>query len=204
MKNYITIVFIFSLVLLSCTNDSQQQLEAQKEAQKNEAIFKHISKMWQFNSPASRPEIKNTLNKWNEWRQFETEMMQKPKSTLSAFKMKTKNLSSKADSLVVSVPLEYNKPQVLSRISTLNTKLKSLETFMNLQVIPEAKIAKLIPEINEEIEGLYNQWEEIIIKKAIPREIGEELMLQALDTTRNARPAQMKEKMEILEKTKAN
>ena len=59
------------------------------------------------------------------------------------------------------------------------------------------KIAKLIPEINEEIKGLYNQWDEIIIKKAIPKEIGEELMLQALDTTRNARPSQMKEKMEI-------
>ncbi len=68
---------------------------------------------------------------------------------------------------------------------------------MNLQVIPEARIAKLIPEINEEIKGLFNQWEEILIKKAIPKEIGEELMLQALDTTRNAKPTQMKEKMEI-------
>ena len=66
---------------------------------------------------------------------------------------------------------------------------------MNLQVIPENKIAKLIPEINEEIRGLYNQWDEIEIKKAIPKEIGEELMLQALDTTRNARPSQMEEKM---------
>ena len=58
---------------------------------------------------------------------------------------------------------------------------------MNLRVIPEQRIAKLIPEINEEIKGLYKQWDEIIIKKAIPKEIGEELMLQALDTTRNAR-----------------
>ena len=41
---------------------------------------------------------------------------------------------------------------------------------------------------------------EIVIKKAIPKEIGEELMLQALDTTRNARPKQMEEKMEISDK----
>ena len=73
---------------------------------------------------------------------------------------------------------------------------------MNLQVIPEQKVAKLIPEINEEIKGLYNQWDEIIIKKAIPKEIGEELMLQALDTARNARPSQMNEKMEISNKMK--
>ena len=73
---------------------------------------------------------------------------------------------------------------------------------MNLEVIPQEKIAKLIPEINEEISGLYKQWEEIIIKKAIPKEFGEEYMLQALDTTRNATPEQMKQKMEISDKIK--
>lgn len=187
MKGFIATILVLALGLMACENDSQQQLEAQKIAEKNEAVFKNISKMWQFNFPNARPEVKSILNGWNEWRQFEIELSQKPKSTLSAFKMKIKNVSSKADTLVISIPLEYNKPQILSRITTLNTKLKSLETFMNLEVIPQQKVAKLIPEINEEISGLYNQWNEIVIKKAIPKEIGEELMLQALDTTRNAK-----------------
>ena len=187
MKGFIATILVIALGLMACENDSQQQLEAQKIAEKNEAVFKNISKMWQFNFPNARPEVKSILNGWNEWRQFEIELSQKPKSTLSAFKMKIKNVSSKADTLVISIPLEYNKPQILSRITTLNTKIKSLETFMNLEVIPQQKVAKLIPEINEEISGLYNQWNEIVIKKAIPKEIGEELMLQALDTTRNAK-----------------
>lgn len=187
MKGFIATILVLALGLMACENDSQQQLEAQKIAKKNEAVFKNISKMWQFNFPNARPEVKSILNGWNEWRQFEIELSQKPKSTLSAFKMKIKNVSSKADTLVISIPLEYNKPQILSRITTLNTKIKSLETFMNLEVIPQQKVAKLIPEINEEISGLYNQWNEIVIKKAIPKEIGEELMLQALDTTRNAK-----------------
>ena len=187
MKGFIATILVLALGLMACKNDSQQQLEAQKIAKKNEAVFKNISKMWQFNFPNARPEVKSILNGWNEWRQFEIELSQKPKSTLSAFKMKIKNVSSKADTLVISIPLEYNKPQILSRITTLNTKIKSLETFMNLEVIPQQKVAKLIPEINEEISGLYNQWNEIVIKKAIPKEIGEELMLQALDTTRNAK-----------------
>lgn len=202
MKRIIAIILVFTLALTSCENDSQQQLEAEKIIQKNELVFKNISKMWEFHFPEARPETKATLIAWNEWRQFEIEMLQKPKSSLSAFQLKTKNIASKADTLVISAPLEYQIPQVLSRLTTLNTKIKSLETFMNLQVIPEARIAKLIPEINEEIKGLYNQWEEIIIKKAIPKEIGEELMLQALDTTRNARPKQMKEKMEASEQLK--
>ena len=187
MKGFIATILVLALGLMACENDSQQQLEAQKIEKKNEAVFKNISKMWQFNFPNARPEVKSILNGWNEWRQFEIELSQKPKSTLSAFKMKIKNVSSKADTLVISIPMEYNKPQILSRITTLNTKLKSLETFMNLEVIPQQKVAKLIPEINEEISGLYNQWNEIVIKKAIPKEIGEELMLQALDTTRNAK-----------------
>lgn len=187
MKGFIATILVLALGLMACENDSQKQLEAQKIAEKNEAVFKNISKMWQFNFPNARPEVKSILNGWNEWRQFEIELSQKPKSTLSAFKMKIKNVSSKADTLVISIPMEYNKPQILSRITTLNTKLKSLETFMNLEVIPQQKVAKLIPEINEEINGLYNQWNEIVIKKAIPKEIGEELMLQALDTTRNAK-----------------
>ena len=182
--------------LFACESENQQ-VEAQRVAQKNEAVFKNISKMWQFHFPNPRPEVNVTLNRWNEWRQFEIEMLQKPQSTLTAFQMKTKNLSSKADTLSLTIPSEYNKPQILSRITTLNTKLKSLETFMNLRVIPEQRIAKLIPEINEEIKGLYNQWDEIIIKKAIPKEIGEELMLQALDTARHADPNRMREKMEI-------
>ena len=202
MKGFIATILVIALGLMACENDSQQQLEAQKIAKKNEAVFKNISKMWQFNFPNARPEVKSILNGWNEWRQFEIELSQKPKSTLSAFKMKIKNVSSKADTLVISIPLEYNKPQILSRITTLNTKLKSLETFMNLEVIPQQKVAKLIPEINEEISGLYNPWNEIVIKKAIPKEIGEELMLQALDTTRNANPDEMRKKMEISDKIK--
>ena len=197
MKKILAIVLLFSFGLFSCENDAEQQLEAQKIAQENDVVFKNISKMWQFHFPEARAETKTTLSSWNEWRQFEIEMLQKPKSSLLAFQLKTKNIASKADTLVMTAPLDYQKPQILSRLTTLNTKIKSLETFMNLQVIPEARIAKLIPEINEEIKGLYNQWEEILIKKAIPKEIGEELMLQALDTTRNAKPTQMKEKMEI-------
>lgn len=197
MKGFIASILVLTLGLFACESDNQQQLEAQKIAQKNEAVFKNISKMWQFNFPNARPEVKANLTSWNEWRQFEIEMRQKPKSTLSAFQLKIKNLSTKADALYLNMPLEYNKPQILSRLTTLNTKIKSLETFMNLRVIPEQKIAKLIPEINEEIRGLYNQWDEIIIKKSIPKEIGEELMLQALDTTRNASAKKMNEKIEI-------
>lgn len=200
MNRFIIFFIFFVIALSSCQDDKQHLIDAQKIAQKNEAVFKNISKMWQFQFPSARPEVTATLNSWNAWRQFEIELLQKPKSTLSAFQLKIKNIATKADALVTTIPFEYNKPQVQSRIAALNTKLKSLEMYMHLNVIPEQKIAKLIPEINEEIKGLYSQWNEIIIKKAIPKEIGEELMLQALDTTRNANPDEMRKKMEFSDK----
>lgn len=202
MNRFIIPFIFFVIALSSCQDDKQHLIDAQKIAQKNEAVFKNISKMWQFQFPSARSEVTATLNTWNAWRQFEIELLQKPKSTLSAFQLKTKNIATKADALVTTIPFEYNKPQVLSRIAALNTKLKSLEMYLHLNVIPEQKVAKLIPEINEEIKGLYSQWDEIIIKKAIPKEIGEDLMLQALDTTRNARPKLMQQKMEISDKVK--
>jgi hypothetical protein len=202
MNRFIIPFIFFVIALSSCQDDKQHLIDAQKIAQKNEAVFKNISKMWQFQFPSARPEVTATLNTWNAWRQFEIELLQKPKSTLSAFQLKTKNIATKADALATTIPFEYNKPQVLSRIAALNTKLKSLEMYLHLNVIPEQKVARLIPEINEEIKGLYSQWDEIIIKKAIPKEIGEDLMLQALDTTRNARPDLMKQKMELSDKNK--
>jgi hypothetical protein len=202
MRRLLVFFISFIMLLSSCQEDAQQQLDAKKIAQKNEVVFKNISKMWQFQFPASRPDIQTTLSSWNAWRQFEIELLQTPKSTLSAFQLKTKNIATKADALASSIPVEYNKPQILSRLAALNTKLKSLELFLNLSIIPEQKVAQIIPEINEEIKGLYNQWDEISIKKAIPKEIGEELMLQALDTARNASPKLMKQKMEISDKIK--
>lgn len=202
MRRLLVFFISFIMLLSSCQEDAQQQLDAKKIAQKNEVVFKNISKMWQFQFPAARPDIQTTLSSWNAWRQFEIELLQTPKSTLSAFQLKTKNIATKADALATSIPVEYNKPQVLSRLAALNTKLKSLELFLNLSIIPEQKVAQIIPQINEEIKGLYNQWDEISIKKAIPKEIGEELMLQALDTARNASPKLMKQKMEISDKIK--
>ncbi|MBD3725349.1 MAG: hypothetical protein IE891_11410 [Flavobacteriaceae bacterium] len=57
---------------------------------------------------------------------------------------------------------------------------------MHLQVIPEKKVTSLIKTINEEIKSVYKQLEEIIIKEAIPMEIGEADLIKALDTSRMA------------------
>ncbi len=185
MRTYF-ILLLTSILFVSCADDNNRNANSTKAAQKNAKVFEAISKKWEFKFPVTKPEIQSTLNNWNDWDQFKKELEQKPKATLLAFQMKIENVAQKSDSLSLNVPEKFNNPQVRSRLVTLNTKINSLDTYLHLQEIPQKKIFTLIDEINSEIKGVYNQMDEIIIKQAIPREIGEDLMIKALDTSRMA------------------
>ena len=178
--------FLFLLVLVSCNDFSDLSAESEKNKQRNEAVFKAISKEWNFVFPSTKPEIHTALNEWKDWQQFQNELEQKPKTSLLAFQMKIENVSKRADSLYLTVPAKFNNPQVRSRLITLDTQLNSLNTYMHLQVIPEKKVITLINNVNGEIKSVYKQLEEIIIKEAIPMEIGEADLIKALDTSRMA------------------
>lgn len=186
MKYPIVLFFIF-LSLVACDDFSKQNEESSKLAEKKEVVFKAISKKWNFVFPKARPEVQQVINDWNHWEQFKRELQEKPKTSLLAFQLKVKNVSKRADSLSITVPQGFDIPQVRSRLVTLNTKIKSLDTFIHLDDIPEKRVLTLLTEINEEIQGVYTQWDEIIIKKAIPKEVGEDDMIRALDTTRLAK-----------------
>ena len=179
----------FSAVLFSCKDDdAQRRAENIKTEKQNDSILKIISENWRFNvAPVSSKVAAYTAN-WNEWQQFTGELMQKPTGSLTAYKQKAKNLVVKAEQLKNNIPGFFNKPQVLSRIGVLNTKVKSLYTFINVAVIPDKKVVKLINEITHETMSLQNQMNELIVISEIPKEIGEEEMLRALDTVRMANP----------------
>jgi hypothetical protein len=187
-------IFIISLLFISC-NDETTQEDNEKIIAKNKQTFNLLSSIWDLKVPTLSPTAENEVSNWNEWQQFVIEVNQKPKSNLTAFQLKTKNISSKIDSLQLNIPSQFNIPQVKSRIAALDTKIKMLDSFIHLTDVPQNKIKELIPEINEEMKSLVGQWEEIIIKKRIPKEVGEEYMIQALDTTRNASPELMMEKI---------
>lgn len=197
-------IFLISLLFISC-NEDNNQIDNEKVIAKNKQTFNLVNSIWNLKTPVLSSAAQNEVASWNAWQQFVIEINQKPKSNLTAFQLKTKNISSKIDSLQFSIPATFDKPQVRSRITSLNTKIKMLDTFIHLTDVPQHKIKELIPEINSEIAALVSQWEEIIIKRSIPKEVGEDYMIQALDTTRNANPELMMEKMnasDSLNKTK--
>jgi hypothetical protein len=195
MRYFLSFIIVF-FIIIGCTNNQKQNALSEKEAQKNAAVFLAISKKWNFIFPKTNTSIQTTLNSWKEWTQFQKELEQKPKTSLLAFQMKISNVSLKADSLSYTVPERFNIPQVRSRLVTLNTKINALDTYLHLQEIPEKKVFKLIENINSEIKGVYGQLDEILIKQAIPKEIGEDEMIKALDTSRMANAKFLKDTTE--------
>ena len=159
------IVSVFcSVIFFSCNKNEDQALIVEKMEKKNRASFEQINKAWQLNIPITSPEVRGVLNQWQEWKNFEEELQQKPKSSINAFKHKVLNLVAKSTSLHENVPPRFNIPQVRSRIVALQTKILALDTYFSLDVVPHEKVQNLIAAINKELNAFYMQCEEIIIK----------------------------------------
>ena len=182
------ILSVFSSILFfSCKQNDEQVLLVEKMKKKNRASFEQINKAWQLNIPITSPEVRGVLNQWQEWKNFEEELQQKPKSSINAFKHKVLNLVAKSTSLHENVPPRFNIPQVRSRIVALQTKILALDTYFSLDVVPHEKVQNLIAAINKELHAFYMQCEEIIIKNSIPTEIGEPKIISISDNNRNAK-----------------
>ena len=178
-------LILFSLALVSCQNDNKQFLvEQQKEATKKEVIFNNINRGWTFNISPIEPATQALINNWMEWRNFLTEINQKPKSTIGAFQKKASVLSKKVIDLNLNIPSEFNKPQIKARIAVITTKIRSLDLFIHLNQIPDTKVVKLVGEINTEIDYFQLQMEEIVKRSKIPKEEGESDLMKMKDTTR--------------------
>ncbi|RAR71389.1 hypothetical protein [Flavobacterium aciduliphilum] len=185
MKVKLTSLVLFCVILVACQNDNKQfLLEQQKEAQKRETIFSNINRGWNFSITPLEPSTQQVVNHWMEWRAFLTEIEQKPKSSIGAFQKKAAALSLKATELNNNIPAEFNKPSIKARIAVLITKIKTLDLYIHINQIPDAKVVKLVGEINTEIDFFQLQMEEIITRGKIPMEEGESDIIKMKDSTR--------------------
>lgn len=185
MKIIFSSLLISLFFITSCQEDPKLRALAQeKEVQKKEVIFKNISNGWNFSVQPNNETSRSLTNTWGEWRILLNELAQKPKSSLGAFQQKAKTLSKRATELNNNVPIEFNLPEIKSRINALCTKINAINLYIHLNQIPAAKIVKLVQEVNTEIRSLQFQFEEINRKSQIKIEDGESDMLKMLDTVR--------------------
>lgn len=185
MKYKLSCFFFLIFILSSCKNDNQKRLaENEKQAKKNELIFSNINKGWVFYDTPINSTSEATVASWNELRIFFAELAVKPKKTIGAFQKKSKALSKKVMALNENIPYQFNKPQIKSRVSTLITKVRLLDLFLNLDKIPDQKVIVLVSEINAELVSLQRQMDKIVEKSKIPVEEGESELRRMMDTSR--------------------
>lgn len=172
-------------VLNSCQNEDEKRRAAnEKEAKKNEKIFSNINKAWVFIDEPINEVSEQNVRVWTEWRDFLKEIGEKPRKTIGAFQKKSAAIAKKAVALNNNIPIQFNQPQIKSRVSILITKVKMMDLFIHLNQIPDEKVTFLIGEINKELVSLQRQMDKIVEKSKIPKEQGEEDFLRMLDTTR--------------------
>lgn len=185
MKKITIYLLLLFLLPIACKNDTDIQLiSQQKEAKKNETIFNNISKGWVFAINPIEPSTQSKINLWMEWRNFLTELNQKPSTSIGAFQKKAAQLSKKVIELNNNIPLQFNKPQIKSRITAVITKIKLLDLYIHLNQIPDDKIVTIISNTNIEINALQLQMEELVRRSQIPREQGEPDFIKMKDTAR--------------------
>jgi hypothetical protein len=181
MKIKLLLVSVF-LVLVSCKddNETQRQIEIVKFNKEKELVFASLNKNWNFQQQSLTPESQNIATDWNEWRLFTNELSQKPKGTIGAFQRKSKALVQKAEVLLNTIPEKINKPQFRSRLMAIVTKVKALNTFINLDQIPQKRVLTLVADLNIEVKAFQDQIEEVVRRSHIQLEEGEGEMIQQI------------------------
>lgn len=177
------------VMMFSCEDDKEQRVaQAKKIEKQNDSIVKALAKSWKFNVPAPTAKVQQQMGSWGEWEQLKSEMLQKPAGDIATYRQKTKDLVRKAELARNTIPVTFRKPQVSSRFDVLVTKIKSMHTFVSVDPVSPKKVFEIMASINYEAASIFNQFDEMIRIKEIPKEIGEEEMLRALDTVRHANP----------------
>jgi hypothetical protein len=185
MKLSFSTLLLLLVFLSSCQEDPKvRDLEQKKETQKREVIFTNINKGWNFNAQPINETSRELTTNWTEWRVFLNEIGQKPKSSIGAFQQKAKTLSKRATELNNNIPINYNLPEINSRIAVITTKINAINLYIHLNQIPDKKIVQLVQEINGEVASMQWQFDEIKRKSEIKMEEGESDMIRMLDTTR--------------------
>lgn len=184
MNQRLLYLFLSSVFLFSCADDAQRQAEIVRDQKKKETVFAAIDKAWDFNARPANATSQSLSVSWNAWRVFLRELSQKPKSTIGAFRSKSHALSAKAKDLRDSIPREFDRPEIKSRIAVLQTKVNALNLYMSLGEIPDQKVIATISDINAELVAVQSQMDEVVRRNMIPKEEGESEMIRMLDTAR--------------------
>lgn len=185
MRSLFPILASLLILTASCKDDDADQAAARaRDLKKKEAVFATLEKNWVFQPRALNAQTQQAARDWTVWRQFLAELRQKPKSSLDAFRKKSKAMTQKVLELRTGIPAVFDKPEIKARITALTVTVQSLDLYVGLDDIPAEKVLDCIKELNMTLNSMQLQMEEIVARGTVRMEQGESDMLRMLDTTR--------------------
>lgn len=189
MKIYISLLISLLLVLTSCKDNTKELQENQIRLQEhNDSVFKIVNEKWNFRMPAVSKAVAVEVEDWKQWSEFKDELKLKPVASINAFQKKTETLNTILSALPKSLPTTFDQPEIKARFTVLVNTFNFIDMYLRVDPIPIEEVDALLPQVNKQLLSLTQKMDEIMVKKSIPKEIGEEEMLRALDTLRHANP----------------
>lgn len=189
MRIYIGLLISLLLIMNSCKDNTKELQENQIRLQEhNDSVFKVLNEKWNFRMPAVSSAVSEEIKDWKQWSEFSDELKFKPVSSIVAFQKKTEKLNSILSALPGSLPTEFEQPEIRARFTVLINTFNFIDMYLRIDPVPIKEIDVLLPQVNKQITSISQKMDEIMTKKSIPKEMGEEEMLRALDTIRHANP----------------
>jgi hypothetical protein len=184
MAHRFTLLIMALLLTASCGDDGQRRVAIERDRKKKEQVFANIDRAWHFDTRPANPTAASLASTWNEYRELLTELSQKPKRSIEAFRKKSQVLSQKMRNMRAHIPAGFDKPEVRARLSVVSTKINELNLYLNQDEIDDKKVIGLIADANATLGSLQVQMGEITRKNQIPREQGEPDIVRMRDTAR--------------------
>lgn len=184
---YISFTFLAFFVFLGCKNETKiSEKSAVTITVSKDSLVRIIQKNWKFNVSVSNPAVQSKLNNWDEWQNYVNQLIIKPNNGLANLMRKSKVLVEKTNFLKNNIPPLYNKPETKARIALLETNVQNLDMLLELEPLNAKEINTLLGNIQKNTNSLINQFNEFEVKAKIPKELGEDKLIQPIDTIKRA------------------
>lgn len=182
--------YIFVLILLAtATIGCKKEVVATPNVTSKisqDSMVKNIHEKWKFTVNVSNPAINSKLSNWENWRNYVNELTITPNAGLRNLIHKSNALVEKAAVLKNDIPEMYNRPETKARFSLLETHVQNLNMQLELEPLNVKEINTLLANIQKSTNSIINQFNEFEIKSKIPKELGEDQLIQPIDTIKRA------------------
>lgn len=182
---YLFILVLLATIMMGCKKEVSAPLSVTSNVSQD-SMAKSIHQKWKFTVNVTNATVNSKLNNWEDWRNYVNELTITPNASLRNFIHKSNTLVEKVAVLKNNIPETYNKPETKARFSLLETHIQNLNMQLELEPLNLKEINILLTNIQKSTNSIINQFNEFEIKLKIPKESGEDQLIQPIDTIKRA------------------